>query len=204
MATGWMVEPDVLRLWQRFDVAQRTSQRKEIMEELLYTDFGPIVKYFRRELEECEIPIFEGALQKYFFPWGLRLPYPDCTYCGLCTELNHFLASVRLLRWRLAFPLIDFYHFMTPPPSPNNTRARCSHFGYYGCSHRSSVGFSSDLSVNWFLPRIEIKDSNMGSILEEYCYPYLSGRVTLSDRDINKYFPGDEIDPRSAIPDIER
>ena len=195
MATGWSVEHKVLELWRRADLF--SCDRKEAVEELLYTDFGPIVKYFRRELEECEISILEGALQKYFFPCGLRLPYPDRTYCGSCSDELHFIATLRLLRWRLVYPLKGFYHFTTPPGTPKNTRACCSHFG-------CSFGPSSDLTVSWYLPRIEICNSVMGGVLEEYCYPYLTGRVTLSDRDIDTYFPGDEIDPRSAIPDIER
>ena len=109
----------VLALWSQAGVF--SSRQKEALEELLYTDFGPIVKYFRCELEECEISILEGALEKYFFPWSFRLPYPDRTYCGRCSDDGHLTACVGQLRTRLYQKTTrDFYHFTTPPGRPSN------------------------------------------------------------------------------------
>ena len=145
--------------------------------------------------------ILEGALEKYFFPWSFRLPYPDRTYHGRCSDDGHLTACVGQLRTRLYQKTTrDFYHFTTPPGRPSNTRARCSHLGYYGCS----FGPSSNLTVSWYVPRIDISASMMSSCLRGYCYPTLTGRVTSNDRTIDMLFKGDEIDPRSAIPDVER
>ena len=194
------VDDEVIALWKKLGDYRYWNEKP--LEQLLNTDFGPIVKYFRFDLEECEIQIFEGVIEKYFFPWGIHIPYPDRTYCVPCEYDHHLEMCVRQMRMMVAWsmPQHQFYHFTTSPGLPSNTRARCAHFGYYGYSY----GLFSTPHVSWYVPRIEIDTASASPNLHRYCYPSLTGRVTSNDTVLDTFFLGDVPDPRARIPSIDR
>lgn len=198
---------DVLLLLQRFE-GEDTSEKMSIMEELYYTPFGPIVKYFQRELDACEILLFEEALKKYVFPRRLKLAFPDYTYCRNCRGLNHISDLVNKVLHPPNVDPTDYYHFEHLAKSPRNTSTSVTCFGYFGVSkHRQRFDteyFDSKPSVRWYTTREEIDDSYDGVRLEQYCYPFIFDQVMISDSGKLKYYPFDDEVTGCSIPDVER
>ena len=179
-------------------------EKVKILEALCYTPFGPIVKYFRRELDPCEIGIFEESLMKYIFPYHLKLAYPDNTYCRNCNSMSHITDAVKKVLFSSNEVLADYYHFEHLAKFPKNNSTSVTCFGYYGVSRHRQIfnleEFDSKPSVRWYSAREEIDDSYDGWNLAQYCYPFTGEIAMANTATKEKHFPFDDcVFPEPAV-----
>lgn len=180
----------------RFVEALRDStEREEILDLLSYTTFGPIVKYFRRELEPHEIDIFEESLKKYVFPYRLRIAYADNTYCRNCRRMSHVSDCISKVLYKSVLPL-PYYHFEHLAEFSKNNSTFVTNFGYYGVSRHGQIFDQHQLyaksTVRWYSPRAEIDDSYEGMNLSSYCFPLINDLAMKDSVTKDYYFPYDE------------
>ena len=186
---------EVVPLLKRF-LKAASLEKVKILEALCYTPFGPIVKYFQRELDPCEINIFEESLRKYIFPYRLKLAYPDQTYCRNCNSMSHVSDCVRKVLFNSNEVFADYYHFEHLAKFPKNNSTYVTHFGYYGVSQHLQIynleEFGSKPTVRWYSVREEIDDSYDGWNLEQYCYPFTHSIAMATTAQKDHYFPFDD------------
>lgn len=187
---------EVISLLKRFLYDTPSIEKERVLDELCYTSFGPIVKYFRRELDASHIENFEESLRKYIFPFHLKIAYPDNTWCRNCNSMSHITDCVRKVLFNSNVVLAEDYCFDCPPASPKNNTTHVANFGYYGVSQHYQVFNLSLLknvsSVCWYSARAEIDDSYDGWLLAQYCYPFTHELALCSSEVKDHYYPKDE------------